>query len=121
MNKKILLIDDDPKVTILLAMRLRIAGKVIVKEVNNPHHIISTIRNDFLPDLIVCDIDMGDIGGDVVVLTLRSYPDLTTIPIILLSSLVNTENNGKDFGGVLMISKEIGSENIVNTILSMLQ
>lgn len=118
-QKTVLLIDDDPSVTTLLAARLEASGSIAAHTINDPKQAMSTVRR-LNPDLIVCDIDMGETGGGDVAFALRNDPNTAPIPIMFLSSMITPDDMGETSRGSSMVSKKIGVAKIVSSILAKL-
>ena len=114
--KIILLIDDDPSVTTLLASQLDTVEGIKSNAINDPKLALSTART-VQPDLIVCDIDMGATDGGSVAFALRNDPKTEGIPILFLSSMVTQDDMGETAHGYMMISKKIGFVKILAIIL----
>ena len=92
MNKaRILIIDDDPKLTAVVSFVLKRYGSFLVREENRPFAIPAAL--EFSPDLIVIDADTaGDEGGDLAA-DLRQLPPFVGTPFIFLSALVASSAN----------------------------
>ena len=83
-TNRILVIDDEPDVTDLLAHRLTGEG-YIVECINNPMKIMATARN-FNPDLFILDIMMPGINGLQICQMLRSDPQYKDCLIVFLTA-----------------------------------
>ena len=115
--QKILLIDDDPSVTRLLKAKLESLG-ITTEATNEPDQAPGLVRR-FKPDLIVCDIDMGDAaGGGEVAQELDGDWRTAGIPIVFLSSMVMPEDMGHKQGGRKLISKQISMAAILERIVA---
>jgi len=116
MPHKILLIDDDPSVTTLL--RLKLQGHGAIVETSNAVRQAVGIAESFQPDLVVCDIDLGQEGdGGMVAHELAKKPTTASIPVIFLSSMVNPEDATQQSGGRKLISKKMPMTQIIGRIL----
>ncbi len=117
--KHILLIDDDPSITTILAARLDQVDGIVTHTLNNGEQALA-VALDTAPDLIVCDIDLGDeefCGGDIAY-RLASNELTAKIPVVFLSSMITTEDMGGRTGKALMISKKSGIDQVVTAILA---
>ncbi len=83
-RKKILVVDDEPDVTDLVAYHLKAKG-FQVEVVNDPTASIARARH-FLPDVIILDIMMPLLSGLQICRILRSEPKLSRVPIIFLTA-----------------------------------
>jgi DNA-binding response OmpR family regulator len=104
-KKSILIVDDDPAL-------LKMAGEILradfeVSCAKSGLEAISLIKNDFLPDIILLDVDMPGLNGFNTLRKLRETPAAEDIPVIFLTG-VNTpdaELEGLQTGGVDYITK----------------
>jgi CheY-like chemotaxis protein len=114
MKKRILLIDDEPDVTMLFKHRLEREGYYEVLEANDTSDILDVARR-FMPDLIILDIMMPDMDGTEVAEQLRDDSSFTATPIIFLTALVT----GKDShvsGGQTFLPKDVALEKLIACI-----
>lgn len=82
--KKILIIDDEPDVTALLAYTLKAKG-FTVETLNNPNASIGLART-FLPDLVILDVMMPELNGIQICRMLRADPKLKRVPVVFLTA-----------------------------------
>lgn len=80
---KILIIDDDRQICIVLGEYLRRQGYDVQTASNGEEGLAAAAA--MLPDLIVCDLEMPGKDGQGVVSTLRQDPRLGETPVIFLS------------------------------------
>ena len=79
-GQRILLVDDDPSLLKLLAVRLRATG-LDVKTVESAEHAITLIPS-YLPQLVITDLRMAEMDGLALFNHLQEqYP---TLPVIIL-------------------------------------
>lgn len=108
MTTKILLIDDEEDFTELLAANLEEAGNYEVRQVNNPMNALKVAR-EFLPDICVIDLVMPQMDGGDVVSALREDHGLSTVPVIMLTALVEEDpsqpGKAQMKGGLPFVSK----------------
>ena len=89
MTKRVLLVDDDPVVRILLGEFLSSRGHEVASMASGEecfNHLAEQI-----PDILVLDYQMTNISGLEVLKTLRADPRTKDIPVILLSANNDTE------------------------------
>ncbi len=79
---KVLVIDDDPAMTELLALLLRPASMEVYTANSGPDGI--SLAEDHDPDVIVLDLMMPDMDGYQVCNSIRSH---SSTPILVLSAL----------------------------------
>ena len=82
--RKILIVDDEPDVTELLAYNFKAKGYA-VETLNKPSDSISRVRS-FAPDLIILDVMMPGLSGVQVCRLLRADALLKQIPVIFLTA-----------------------------------
>lgn len=87
-RKKIMLIDDDEAVINYLTVKL---GKHYDLISTTEPLIAVTLANREKPDLILCDIDMPEMGGGEVAAALSELPATSHIPLVYLTSLVSPQ------------------------------
>lgn len=82
--KKILVVDDEPHVRILLMSRLKANGYEAEPAFGGVHAIEKA--QEIKPDLILLDIVMPEMNGYEVALHLRANPVTAHIPIIIFTA-----------------------------------
>lgn len=80
---KILVVDDDPGITLLLKRIISKKGHQIVTAANGWEGL--KMAQAELPDLIFTDLRMPDLGGVELAGFLKADPNLQHIPVIILS------------------------------------
>jgi signal transduction histidine kinase len=85
--KKILVIDDEEWLREMVQMALRQRGYEVV-EARDGAMGIETARRE-LPDLILCDVNMGKVDGYLTLSSLRNEPTTAAIPFILMTGLAD--------------------------------
>ncbi len=83
-NRKILIADDAHSIRVFISHFFAKAGHVIL-EADNGESAIFTAR-EFLPDLIILDINMPKLGGIDVLGVLRLDPQFDHSAILILTS-----------------------------------
>ena len=104
MQRKILVVDDDPKMRDLLHKILKDSYEVI--QAGDAAEAIAKAR-EALPDMIFLDIRVPGVDGYSVCQTLKADPRTQPIPIVMLSALadVNEKVRGIDLGADDYITK----------------
>ena len=88
--KRILVVDDEPDVTDLVAYRLKREGYEVAV-INDPLEIMGKAR-EFTPDLFVLDIMMPELDGLKICRMIRADNKLRTVPIIFLTARGEVED-----------------------------
>jgi len=117
MNKaRILVVDDDPKLTAVVSFVLKRYGAFLVREENRSFAIPAAL--EFSPDLIIIDADMpGNESGDLAA-DLRQLPPFMGTPFIFLSALVASSANGRT--GEVFLAKPVDATLLVVAVRRLL-
>ncbi len=115
---RILLVDDDPKLSTLVRAILERMGGYDVREENRSFAALATAR-EYLPDLVILDVNMpGKDGGDVAA-ELRGDYHLAGTPVVFLTSLVTASDSGMR-GGRYFLSKPVESNALLKAVRALL-
>ena len=98
-RKRILVVDDEPDMTLMVRLNLRKTGRFEVAEENDATRALATARA-FQPDVILLDVLMPDMDGGDVLAQLRDDPKLKGVPVIFLTATVLKEEV-KSKGGTI--------------------
>lgn len=81
------------------------------------------MASSVLPDAILCDINMPVMDGFEFIARLRQNPDLSTIPVIMITSLSNRDSMRRAMGNGAddYLTKPFTSKELVDAILGQLQ
>jgi CheY-like chemotaxis protein len=85
-KRRILLVDDDARLSRVLKLGLEASGYEVRSENESPRAL--QVVREFLPDLIVLDINMPGMDGGDVAQELRAQKDVGQTPFIFLTSLL---------------------------------
>lgn len=88
-KKQILVVDDEPGITLMMKFGLESFGPFDVHEENISAKAIDTAR-DIRPDVIILDLMMPDPDGHELAARLKQDPELGHIPVIFLTALIHT-------------------------------
>ncbi len=83
-SRKVLVIDDEEDVTILVGYHLRANG-FTVEAINDPSLFMGRART-FQPELIILDVMMPEVSGIQICRMLRADPKLKRVPVVFLSA-----------------------------------
>ncbi len=117
-NMKIMVVDDDPKLSGLVRVILERVGKYEVREENRSFAAVATAR-EFRPQLVILDIDMPGKDGGEVARELREDPSFQKLPVIFLSSMVTPQDSGER-GGRHFLSKPVIPAALLKTVRAIL-
>jgi DNA-binding response OmpR family regulator len=117
-KSRILVVDDDSKITGLLDFVLKRTERFIVRIENRSSFVRSTAR-DFLPSMILLDVDMpGKDGGDVA-REIQADPVISGTPILFLTSLISpTESGEREIlrGGMFFLAKPVNPKVLIEAV-----
>ena len=104
-SSKILVVDDTPANLEVITETLSSVGYIIATAISGDR-ALKRLQN-YLPDLILLDVQMPGIDGFETCRQIKTNPDTANIPIIFITALSDTENIVKGFslGAVDYISK----------------
>lgn len=110
---KILAIDDEEVYLHAIVGLLGETYKILIAL--NGQEGLMIARSDPLPDLILLDVMMPDMGGFEVCRQLKKDPRTKDIPVVFLSALEEVENKTKGFeaGGLDYITKPFQGEEVL--------
>ncbi|MBI5382120.1 MAG: response regulator transcription factor [Opitutae bacterium] len=119
--QKILVIDDEPDITSLLAFNLQANGYV-VETLNDPTRSLDRARS-FAPDLIVLDVMMPGLSGIQICRLLRADRQLHRVPVFFLTAKVEEADRVQGFesGGDDYICKPFSVKELILRIRSALR
>ncbi|MFT5206965.1 MAG: CheY-like chemotaxis protein [Candidatus Omnitrophota bacterium] len=116
MSKKILVVDDEADIVILVKSRLESEGYKVLEAHNGEDAI--TIAQANKPDLIILDIMMPDMDGIEVSNILKEDANLKDIPIIFLTALKKKSDEGNSLSdkGNIVLGKPFEADSLLKSI-----
>jgi CheY-like chemotaxis protein len=90
-GKKILVVDDNRTIKLLLEKRLVAEGYIVVTASDGREGLSVAARE--LPDLVLSDVDMPVMDGGEMVSKLKGSIRTSHIPVIFLTSLITKDEN----------------------------
>ncbi len=120
-QKKLLLIDDDPNLILLVKDYLEFRGYEVIPAGNGREGL--DIMKTFTPDLIICDVMMPEMDGYTFVETIRSDLSTNWVPVIFLSARGQTADRvrGLTMGADVYMVKPFEPEELVAQVESSLK
>ena len=92
-NKRLLLIDDDPNLILLVKDYLEFRGyEVITAE--NGREALEVLEQE-IPDMIICDVMMPEMDGLTATREIRKIDRWKTLPIIMLTAKAMAEDQNR--------------------------
>jgi DNA-binding response OmpR family regulator len=104
-SRRILVVDDDPRLLHVVAMYLSIEGYDVDTAGNGEEGLRSLEQRR--PDLVILDVMMPGIDGLEACRRIKSNPETRTIPVVLFTALSRTDDveNGRAAGANRFINK----------------
>jgi len=115
-KKRILVVDDDRFISRLLTQTFEFEG-YSVSSVNNGKDAVCQAET-FLPDLIILDVMMPEMDGWDVCRKLKSKPETSSIPIIMLTAKSQGKDmeKGKSFGVAHYVPKPFNYPDLLEKV-----
>lgn len=113
----ILVVDDSPDNRLLAAKILeKHEAKVVLAR--SGEEAINTLRQGFLPDLILLDIMMPGIDGFTVLKVLKAHSETKEIPVVVLTALDReaSESRSVELGAVEVLTKPISAATLIGRV-----
>lgn len=118
MTAKILIVDDDEKVTRLLKRFLSSEGYQVTA-LNQSSKTIRT-ANTLLPDLFILDIMMPPPDGFTLCRMLRADPKFAQTPILIITALDDSNSRATAFGANDYLTKPFNLDELTVKVESLL-
>jgi DNA-binding NarL/FixJ family response regulator len=120
-NKKLLLIDDDPNLILLVKDYLEFRGYNVDTAENGREAL--EILDNLVPDMIICDVMMPEMDGYTLVKHIRQEPVTNRIPVLFLSAKGQSQDRvkGLNEGADVYMSKPFEPEELVAQVESSLK
>ncbi len=120
-QKKLLLVDDDPNLILLVRDYLEFRGYEVVTAENGREALEILARE--LPDMIICDIMMPEMDGYGFVEELRKQNQASWIPVLFLSAKGQSQDRikGLNLGADVYMVKPFEPEELVAQVESSLK
>ena len=114
MQKRILIVDDEPSISKLIEFNLKLAGFEVFC-VSDGEAVFHTLTS-FRPDLIVLDLMLPKMNGLEVCRKLREQNNV--VPIIMLTALQDTSDKiqGLDYGADDYMTKPFSPQELISRI-----
>lgn len=120
-HRRLLLIDDDPNLILLVKDYLEFRGYEVVTA-ENGREALEVLEHD-LPDMIICDVMMPEMDGYSLVKHVREDPRTSWIPVLFLSAKGQSQDRvkGLNTGADVYMVKPFEPEELVAQVESSLK
>lgn len=113
MNKKILIIDDDPAIVDALQIMLEDEGYLVSSFFDIK--IVKRVR-EYIPDLILLDIWMAGLDGRDIAKELKNIPETKSIPIIMISASWDIMKSAIESGADDFLAKPFEIDDLLSKV-----
>ena len=115
-KRNIMVVDDNPDI-VAIAKTILEANGYVVQTANSGRELFSHLEEQ-KPDLIFLDVMMPHMSGLEVLTRLKETPDLSSIPVILLTAKVQYKDvlSGYKLGADYYITKPFNKTQLINGI-----
>jgi CheY-like chemotaxis protein len=115
---KIMVVDDDPKLSRLVKIFLENTRLYTVLEENRSSQALQTAR-EYKPNAILLDVDMPGKDGGELAREIAADPFLNRLPVMFFTSLISPEEAGKQEvyrGGMPFLAKPVNPVALVSAV-----
>ena len=122
-KKRILVVDDNVRISRALKLTLEQAGPYEVMVENDPRRAKSVALN-FRPDLIILDVIMPEMDGGTVASDIREHDSMKDMPVLFLTSILDKDEAAAKDGKIghdPVMAKPVTADELVARIEKMLQ
>lgn len=121
MGRRILVVDDDPRIVRLVGINLEMEGYEVASASNGREALEQVAA--FAPDLVVCDVMMPVMNGLEVVARMRRDPQTARLPVIMLSAKAQEIDirQGKGVGATAYITKPFDPVELIDAVARLLE
>jgi len=120
-QKKIIIIEDEPDTVEMFAEMMRLNGYNVLKSYGGSPAV--DLIAEEKPDVVVLDMMMPDLSGIDVLNQIRNNPELTNIPVIIVSamSMPHDIQAGLDAGAAAYLTKPVTYQQLSKAVQETLQ
>ena len=121
MAKKILLVDDDPGVHLIVTPLLAKEGYAVVSAKTGEQGLQLALSER--PDLIILDVIMPGIKGRELCAKIKAYQVLKNIPVVFLTAKDSADDLKAELevGGLTHLTKPINPEHFITVIKEVIE
>ncbi|WP_419655338.1 response regulator receiver protein [Desulfosarcina variabilis str. Montpellier] len=120
MGKKILIVDDEPSITVPLKFLME-QNQFQVRVVHSGEDALTAV-DDFQPDLVLLDVMLPAVDGFQVCQSIREKPSSRNIKVVFLSAMTRDLDiaKGNTLGADAYITKPFSNADVVNQVKDLL-
>jgi two-component system, chemotaxis family, chemotaxis protein CheY len=119
---KILVVDDSAMMRELVFAAVSRMGNVDLVEAADGMEALQVVTNGWRPELVITDINMPVIDGLGLIERLRAHPEVSAVPIIVITTELATEERDKALalGANSYVTKPIQARAMIDAIKALL-
>lgn len=118
---RVLIVEDNPAITMVMEMVLKDAGYEVAVAENGAKALVS-MKDGFLPDIVVTDLVMEEMDGWSMVTEMRAGDKSKNIPVIVMTGSVSDPENLPEpslFQGLL--TKPFELEDLISMVQKLIE
>jgi DNA-binding response OmpR family regulator len=112
--EKILVVDDDEGILDAVSIILETEG-FVVEVADKDEEVYKKVKS-FNPDLILLDVRMSGSDGREICKKLKSNPEVSGIPIVMMSAHPTAKQGALDFGANDFLEKPFSGKDLIGMI-----
>ena len=113
MPSTVLIVDDEPRITVALMTRLQACGYEVFHAINGLAGVEAAAIHR--PDIVIMDIRMPDIDGYEACARIHRLPGLERTPVLFLSANAHAAERALEVGSAFL-SKPYEAGDVIETI-----
>jgi CheY-like chemotaxis protein len=117
-KKRLLTVDDDPKITAVIRFFLEKTGRYVVEIENRPGHAVEIAR-EVRPDLILLDLNMPGQDGEDLAAEIHQDPEMSGTPILFITGQMSASEAArveKTSPGLHLLTKPFTAQQLVEKV-----
>jgi DNA-binding response OmpR family regulator len=116
MANKILIVDDEPGILLMITARFQKSGYQVATATNG-EEALQKVKQD-RPDLVILDVMMPILNGYQVCRTLKDDPEFKKIPVILLTAKTTESDEfwGLEAGADAYVPKPYNAQELLDKV-----
>jgi CheY-like chemotaxis protein len=121
-RKRILAVDDDPRITGLVKSILELDDRFEVREENASPRALNAAK-EFRPDMVFLDVNMPQLDGGSVASLFKEHESLRCVAVVFLTGTVSKDEVQSlqgVVGGRRFLAKPVVAEELLDTVQTVL-
>ena len=110
----LMIVDDDPQLMRVLSMFFDLEGYNVIRAANSREAL--TLLSEYTPDLILLDLMMPGVGGEVLVKQVRAKHKSPRIPIVIFTAADTREEELRTAGADGFITKPFSLDGLRDVV-----